>query len=87
MRKNMLGLLAIGGALAYAHKKRGGEFTMSSVKDTFNNLLGTAKEKLNGLKAAGGMPSRDSESALASDGGAYSSGFTDGSPNNSSARH
>ncbi len=86
MRKNLLGLLAIGGALAYAHKKRGGDFTMASVKDTFNNLIGTAKEKLDGFKAANGMTSRDTESAEAGD-DAYSSGFANGSATGSSMRH
>lgn len=87
MRKNLLGLLAIGGALAYAHKKRGGEFTMASVKDTFNNFLGNAKEKLNGFMAADGMSSRDDESAAASDDSAYSSGFANGAADGSALRH
>lgn len=87
MRKNLLGLLAIGGAFAYAHKKRGGDFTMASVKDTFNNLVGTAKEKLNGFTANAGLSARDTESAEASEDSAYSSGFTNGSAPGSSMRH
>ena len=36
--KTLLGILVIGGA-AYFHKKRGGEFTFSSIKESVRDLV------------------------------------------------
>ena len=47
--KRMIGLAAIGG-VAYAHKKRGGEWTLDSVKDTLRHLWTTANDKLAPMK-------------------------------------
>jgi len=48
--KRVLGVAAIGG-LAYAHKQRGGEWTLDSVKDTLRHLWTTANDKLAPMKA------------------------------------
>ncbi len=47
--KRALGLAAIGG-VAYAHKQRGGEWTLDSVKDTLRHLWTTASERLTPMK-------------------------------------
>jgi len=47
--KRLIGLAAIGG-VAYAHKQRGGEWTLDSVKDTLKHLWTTANDKLAPLK-------------------------------------
>ncbi len=52
MRLKMLGLLAIGGAVAYAHKKRGGEMTLASFKDTLANLGTQARDKIEELRSS-----------------------------------
>ncbi len=40
----LLGAAAIGG-FYYAHKKRGGEMTLDSIKETARNLLGTVQQR------------------------------------------
>jgi len=40
--RKLVGLAAIGGLL-YAHKRRGGEFTMASFKQSWNDLIENAK--------------------------------------------
>jgi|GEM_PF-5914084 len=47
--KSLIGLAAIGG-VAYAHKQRGGEWTLDSVKDTLRHLWTTANDKLAPMK-------------------------------------
>lgn len=47
--KRLIGLAAIGG-VAYAHKQRGGEWTLDSVKDTLKHLWTTANDKLAPMK-------------------------------------
>lgn len=47
--KGLVGLAALGG-LAYAHKRRGGEWTVDSVKDTLRDLWTTANSKLAPMK-------------------------------------
>ena len=72
--KSMLGLLAIGGAVAYAQKRRGRDLSLASLKETFTEVTGDLKSKLGGLR---GNAVADS-SELRSDGvddNAYSSGF------------
>jgi hypothetical protein len=43
--KRLIGLAAIGG-LAYAHKQRGGQWTVASIKDTLKHLWSSALDKL-----------------------------------------
>jgi hypothetical protein len=47
--KGLVGIAALGG-LAYAHKRRGGEWTLDSVKDTVRELWTTANAKLAPMK-------------------------------------
>ena len=47
--KNLLGLLAIGGAVAYAQKRRGGEMSLAGIKQSFNELVTSAKTKVSDL--------------------------------------
>ena len=49
--KTLLGLATIGG-LFYAHRKRGGEMTLASIKDSFGALRDAAMKKLKTLDAA-----------------------------------
>ena len=47
--KKLVGLAAIGGLL-YAHKKRGGQMTVESFKDTARSLLDDAKVRVQDLR-------------------------------------
>jgi hypothetical protein len=47
--KRVIGLAAIGG-VAYAHKQRGGQWTIESVKDTLRHLWTSASDKLAPMK-------------------------------------
>ncbi len=47
--KRMIGLAAIGGLL-YAHKKRGGEWTLDSFKSTLRELWDSASRKASQLR-------------------------------------
>ena len=47
--KRLIGIAAVGG-VAYAHKQRGGEWTLDSVKDTLKHLWTTANNKLAPMK-------------------------------------
>ncbi len=47
--RKLVGLAAIGGLL-YAHKKRGGQMTVESFKDTARSLLDDAKARAQDLK-------------------------------------
>ena len=49
--RKMVGLAAIGGLL-YAHKRRGGEFTLASFKESWNDLIEGAKMKAMDARAA-----------------------------------
>lgn len=40
----LLGAAAVGG-FCYAHKKRGGELTLESLKETARSLLGTVQQR------------------------------------------
>ena len=44
-----LSIAAVGGA-AYAHKRRGGTFTLDSIKDSLNAAKGSVQEKLAAAK-------------------------------------
>ncbi len=48
--RTMLGLAAVGGLL-YAHRRRGGEWTLESLKDSAYELLGLAKTKAREVRA------------------------------------
>ncbi|HEY5921290.1 MAG TPA: hypothetical protein VIV11_06450 [Kofleriaceae bacterium] len=50
MIKKLVGLAALGGFL-YAHKRRGGQLTMDSFKQTARSLVSDAKMKAQDLKA------------------------------------
>jgi len=46
--RTLLGLAAIGG-VAYAHNKRGGEWTLNGIKDTLRDLFSGVQEKVRGF--------------------------------------
>ena len=46
--RTLLGLAAIGG-VAYAHNKRGGEWTLDSIKDTLRDLFSGVQDKVRGF--------------------------------------
>lgn len=48
--KKVIGLAALGGFL-YAHKKRGGQLTMDSFRDTARSLFSDAKQKARELRS------------------------------------
>lgn len=43
--RTLLGLAAIGG-VAYAHQKRGGEWTLDGIKETLRDLFSGAQDKV-----------------------------------------
>jgi hypothetical protein len=57
--KRLLGLVAIGGAIAYAQKKRGGELTIEGFKKTFRDLLGNAGAGKGPMKSGRRAPDED----------------------------
>lgn len=75
--KNLLGLVAIGGAVAYAQKRRGGEMSLAGFKNTFNEVLGNVKNQVSQLGNKQGLGGR-SQGAGSQDVGASSrSGIAD----------
>ena len=44
--KNLLGLLAIGGAVAYAQKKRGGDMSFAGIKNSLKGVVDNVKNQL-----------------------------------------
>ena len=46
--RTLLGLAAIGG-VAYAHQKRGGEWTLDGIKGTLRDLFAGAQDKVRGF--------------------------------------
>jgi len=46
--RTLLGLAAIGG-VAYAHNKRGGEWTLDSIKHTLSDLFSGVQDKVRGF--------------------------------------
>jgi hypothetical protein len=46
--RTLLGLAAVGG-VAYAHQRRGGEWTLDGIKDTLRSLFSGAQEKVRDL--------------------------------------
>ncbi len=53
--RTLLGVAAIGG-LYYAHRKRGGELTVASIKDSLNALRAAVIEQLKTMEAATRQP-------------------------------
>ena len=49
--KNLLGLLAIGGAVAYAQKKRGGDLSLAGIKSSLRDAFNNVKGQLEGMKS------------------------------------
>ena len=45
--KNLLGLLAIGGAVAYAQKKRGGDMSLAGIKNSLRGAFDNVKSQVN----------------------------------------
>ena len=64
--RKLVGLAAIGGFL-WQHKKRGGQMTMDSFKQTFNSLLDDAKSKARDVKAKAQQKFDDNRVAGAED--------------------
>ncbi len=79
MRLKMLGLLAVGGAVAYAHNKRGGEMTFASLKETLTGLGTQARDKLDELRSSaskrGQMADADTDHRRDGFDTQYSSGY------------
>ena len=46
--RNLLGLLAIGGAVAYAQKKRGGDMSLSGIKNSLRGVFDNVKNQVQG---------------------------------------
>jgi hypothetical protein len=46
--RTLLGLAAIGG-VAYAHNKRGGEWTLDGIKETLRDLFSGVQDKVRGF--------------------------------------
>ena len=46
--RNLLGLLAIGGAVAYAQKKRGGDMSLAGIKNSLRGVIDKAKNQVQG---------------------------------------
>lgn len=46
--RTLLGLAAVGG-VAYAHQRRGGEWTLDGIKDTVRSLFSGAQDKVRDL--------------------------------------
>lgn len=78
--KNLLGLLAIGGAVAYAHKKRGGDLSLGSIKNSLRGLADSVKGKLDSTMgtSSGAANNLDRSSSVGSSsvGSEYSSGYS-----------
>ena len=52
--KSLLGLLAIGGAVAYAQKKRTGDLSLNGFKNSFRSIADSVRSKLGDLGATTG---------------------------------
>jgi hypothetical protein len=59
--KTLLGLAAIGGAVAYAQKKRGGELTIEGFKKTARELFNSLGAKSTSAKRSSGMRAADED--------------------------
>ncbi|HLL23807.1 MAG TPA: hypothetical protein VK427_16830 [Kofleriaceae bacterium] len=70
--KNVLGLLAIGGAVVYAQKKRGGEMSLNGFKESFRGIVDNVRGQIDNLRNAQGgqrqaVGSRSTSSAVGGD--------------------
>ena len=59
--KNLLGLLAIGGAVAYAQKKRGGDLSFNGIKNSLRGLVDNVKGQLGNLGQQGEAKSKNQD--------------------------
>lgn len=77
--RNLMGLFAIGGAVAYANKKRGGDWSLTSFKETLQDLGDTVKQKLTSLSgqssAASNAEEQDADDSDSISKSPYESGF------------
>jgi hypothetical protein len=64
--KKLVGLAALGGFL-YAHKKRGGQMTMDSFRDTARSLFSDVKARAKDLREQAEQKLNDSRMAGATD--------------------
>lgn len=58
--RNLLGLLAIGGAVAYAQKKRGGDLSLAGIKNSLRGAFDNVKGKLDTMGDKAGATTRAS---------------------------
>lgn len=47
--RNLLGLLAIGGAVAYAQKRRGGDLSLAGIKNSLRGVVDNVKGQLSSV--------------------------------------
>jgi len=86
--KNLLGLLAIGGAVAYAQKKRGGDLSLAGIKNSLRGVVDNVKNQINSVVGENKTPVASTSSAADLDrtssgfssndyaSGSYSSGYS-----------
>lgn len=72
--KNVLGLLAIGGAVAYAQKRRGGDMSLNGFKNTFRSVIDNVKGQIGNLTGQAQGQQRQGAMSGADVGGLGSSG-------------
>jgi hypothetical protein len=90
--KNLLGLLAIGGAVAYAQKKRGGDLSLNGIKNSLRSLADNVKGKLDSAMGSQSAVSsgasndidRSTRVGSSSVGSEYSSGYSSNNGSNGS---
>ena len=63
--KKLVGLAALGGFL-YAHKKRGGQLTMDSFRDTARGLLSDVKSRARDLRSQAEQKLEESRGSMGS---------------------
>ena len=87
--KTLLGLVAVGGAVHYANKKRGGDMTLASFKETLTDLGTQVRDKLSAFTGSMSNPRQMADADMADSGDGfdnqYSSGF--GGDTARTARH
>jgi hypothetical protein len=91
--RNLLGLLAIGGAVVYAQKKRGGDMSLAGIKNSLRGVFDNVKNQVSGAlgnqsqqSSVGATTSRATNDLGTSSGlgsedyasGSYSRGNSDG---------
>lgn len=86
--KTLLGLFAIGGAVAYAQKKRGGELTLEGFKKTARELFNSGGAN-KGSTRSSSMRSADEDLAYGRSGAPSRTSYSDdvsSSPNGTTRR-